>query len=460
MLLIVLSIIVVIVSFFDYCLNILNNFKTFIELRNNRSHFMEEGSSNLSCQFILLIPLFKETEILPEVFKKFCDILGSRADCQIIFITNIREVKPQYQEPLISAIRNQFYDRSLEMDSTPGLLHHLFCVAVASKILPSNIHHVININAIESKKYAQLMTGLKAMRHKFQPTDFVGVYDADSIPDPAALDFIKKSRLGGCAFQQIPLYLAPTKYKSLNQLLAHSRIMHNFQYMLSVEVREYFRSLATDPKSSKSFGWHLTGHGEFVRLDVLEQAGGFLPPSCDSTLGFSLGLLGYGVYPIPIPDISLTPNSVKDIFWQGVVWYNGVSYFAREQRRLNITYDFSLWVSYLRILDDHLRWGLYPFVVFLSVLTLVLFFPQLGILAFSSLFAVNIVQDVINWIYYNQMCTWTPQKSFKYINLLHWMELSLIYFFFMRWVWSISPWYVHLTRLFGRELSLKKTSRV
>jgi cellulose synthase/poly-beta-1,6-N-acetylglucosamine synthase-like glycosyltransferase len=175
---------------------------------------------------------------------------------------------------------------------------------------------------------------------------FVGVSDADSIPDPDTYRWIAQRELGGqgaLAYQGIPLSLA--NYDRLNIRGKICAIQQS-----SIFIRVSIARLINEVKRIALFGRFAArfpragrwlrpafelffrrsqiclGHNQFVRLDTLESLGGFPTAGAteDSTLGYALGRRGILIQALPMVEVTDLPETSDKVIRQNARWYLGV----------------------------------------------------------------------------------------------------------------------------------------
>lgn len=195
---------------------------------------------------------------------------------------------------------------------------------------------------------------------------FVGVSDADSIPDPntyrwIAADGLASRRAGGpagdrapggnVAYQGVTLSLA-----NFARLDARGRVCAIQQSSIFVRVSiarlvnerrrvDWFRRLgARAPRVARLLrpGFEFCfrrsqiclGHHEFVRLDTLQAVGLFPTAGAteDSTLGYALGARGILIAPLPLLELVDMPETTEKMVRQNARWYKGVLDDARFLR--------------------------------------------------------------------------------------------------------------------------------
>jgi hypothetical protein len=175
---------------------------------------------------------------------------------------------------------------------------------------------------------------------------FVGVSDADSIPDPDTYRWIAQRELGGqgsLAYQGIPLSLANYdrlairgKICAIQQSSIFIRVSIARLLNEAKRVRLLERLIARLPR----LAWLVRpafelffrrsqiclGHNQFVRLDLMQAVGGFptLGATEDSTLGYELGRRGVLIQALPMVEVTDLPETSEGVIRQNARWYRGV----------------------------------------------------------------------------------------------------------------------------------------
>jgi hypothetical protein len=176
---------------------------------------------------------------------------------------------------------------------------------------------------------------------------FVGVFDADSVPDPDTLRWIASEELAGwgaLAYQGVTLSLAnwealgirgricAVQQSSIFTRVSLARLVNEAR-----RIRLIGRATARIPgragqwaRSALEFCFRRSqiclGHQQFVRLDVLQALGGFPTRGAteDSTLGYMLGARGILIRPMPMIELTDLPETKEKIVRQNARWYKGV----------------------------------------------------------------------------------------------------------------------------------------
>ena len=175
---------------------------------------------------------------------------------------------------------------------------------------------------------------------------FVGVSDADSMPDPDTYRWIAQHELGGAgalAYQGVTLSLAnhdrldirgkicAIQQSSIFIRVSIARLINEVK-----RVRLFARLSARFPRLGRVLrpGFDLCfrrsqiclGHNQFVRLDVLQSLGGFPTSGAteDSTLGYALGRRGILIQALPMVELTDLPETSEKVIRQNARWYLGV----------------------------------------------------------------------------------------------------------------------------------------
>jgi cellulose synthase/poly-beta-1,6-N-acetylglucosamine synthase-like glycosyltransferase len=175
---------------------------------------------------------------------------------------------------------------------------------------------------------------------------FVGVSDADSIPDPDTYRWMAQRELSGqrnLAYQGIPLSLA-----NYDRLGIRGKICAIQQSSIFIRVSiarllnevKRVRLLARLTARAPRLAWLVRpafdlffrrsqiclGHNQFVRLDLMQAVGGFPTSGAteDSTLGYELGRRGVLIQALPMVEVTDLPETSEGVIRQNARWYRGV----------------------------------------------------------------------------------------------------------------------------------------
>ncbi len=223
---------------------------------------------------------------------------------------------------------------------------------------------------------------------------FVGVSDADSLPDPNVYRWIAGEELAGraaMAYQGVTLSLA-----NFARLDVRGRISAIQQSSIFIRVsiarliNEVKRVRFLDTLCARVPGLApvirpvfellfrrsqiCLGHNQFVRLDWLQSVGGFPIAGAteDSTLGYELGARGELLKPMPMLELNDLPETPEKIIRQNARWYKGVlddaSHLWRTWRRAPTAYNLAQLCRHVgnKVVEWPIAAGVYPVVGFLG----------------------------------------------------------------------------------------------
>jgi cellulose synthase/poly-beta-1,6-N-acetylglucosamine synthase-like glycosyltransferase len=175
---------------------------------------------------------------------------------------------------------------------------------------------------------------------------FVGLSDADSLPDPDTYRYIAGQELSGSgalAYQGITLSLANYDRQAIRGKICaiqQSSIFIRVSIARLINevkrVRLFARFAERYPRLGRWLrpGFELLfrrsqiclGHNQFVRLDTLLALGGFPTSGAteDSTLGYALGRQGILIQAMPMVELTDLPETSEKVIRQNARWYLGV----------------------------------------------------------------------------------------------------------------------------------------
>jgi hypothetical protein len=180
-------------------------------------------------------------------------------------------------------------------------------------------------------------------RYPDRSPGYVGVYDADSLPDLSVFahldaEVTDRTRRGAAlpeVFQQVSCYCGnlrslegPGSLLSLADAMAQTCWALGFEYQLYRRYTAAVTSGRTRPLA------YCIGHGCFVSREFLDRIGGFpkLSPTDDLALGFFASALGAQVAPVPALDYcDVAPDPILSMR-QARFWFAGSVRFWRDLR--------------------------------------------------------------------------------------------------------------------------------
>ena len=262
---------------------------------------------------LVLLPLYREASIAPHVLRTAAALVAEAPDrVHVVLVCTARER---------GSITPTTYDSLL---------------AAAGGAAPPGVD-LLETEGRDRCKADQLAFGFAHARTVGLlgrwPRYWVGVFDADSAPEHGTITEVLARAADStvAAFQQAPLYVgrwerfAGGRASLPADLFCLARALYSHIFSFKESFGYLLSGSALDLRLH-----HFTGHGYFVRSDLLEHVGGFRPPSCDTTLGYRLSLAGQRIALLERRDVSEVPDTPPDLMRQGVVWFNGCELYWRE----------------------------------------------------------------------------------------------------------------------------------
>ena len=283
--------------------------------------------------FLHLVPAFQE----PQIAQTLRALLSSRyphGKLHVVVVTKAEEDRsphpamPASTAELVRRFRAElppWQQKMLSLETMPG---------------SGRKAHQLN-HALRPEFLKTLLNG-----HSDPTRVYVGVSDADSIPDRNVYRWIAADVLGGSgslAYQGVTLSLA-----NFGELPMRGRVCAVQQS--SIFIRVSIARLLNERRRIALFGRFAAraprvarlvrpvfdfcfrraqiclGHNQFVRLDTLQGLGGFPTSGAteDSTLGYALAARGVLIAAMPMLELNDMPETTEKMVRQNARWYKGV----------------------------------------------------------------------------------------------------------------------------------------
>ncbi|MBI2554737.1 MAG: hypothetical protein HYV92_10055, partial [Candidatus Rokubacteria bacterium] len=254
---------------------------------------------------------------------------------------------------------------------------------------------------------------------------FVGVSDADSLPDPNVYRWIAGEELAGrgaLAYQGVTLSLAnfarlnirgrisAIQQSSIFIRVSIARLINEFKRVRFIErLCAHVPLLAALLRAAFDLFFRRSqiclGHNQFVRLDCLQSLGGFPTDGAteDSTLGYELGARGILIKPMPMLEVNDLPETPEKIVRQNARWYKGVlddvSHLWRTWRRAPTAYNLTQLCRHVgnKVVEWPVAAGVYPVVGFLGWHLAYLYRDHFWLFVFSLAFP-SVALGVTVWV--------------------------------------------------------------
>jgi hypothetical protein len=332
--------------------------------------------------FVHLVPAYYE----PAIAGTLAALLGSRyPHNRLHVIVATREEEDGAPHPEMVATTAELVRRF--RDTLPPWQQKMLTVVVAP--------------ASEERKAHQLNWALRpetlraVLGGEHDPTRvYVGVSDADSLPDPNTYRWLAADVLAGrgrLAYQGVTLSLA--NFERLDHrgrvcAIQQSSIFIRVSIARLISERRrvaWFARLAVRrPRLAAwvrplfELGFRRSqiclGHHQFVRLDTLRALGGFPTEGAteDSTLGYALGARGILVGALPTLELVDLPETTDKMVRQNARWYKGVlddvGFLARTSRAAPTAFNVAQLARHVgnKVVEWPIAAVVYPVVGFLG----------------------------------------------------------------------------------------------
>ncbi len=283
--------------------------------------------------FLHLVPAYQE----PAIGATLRALLGSRyPDSKLHVVVITKEEEDQAPHPSMEASTAELV-RRFRLELPPWQQKMLSLLVMPGR---GRKAHQLNWALRPDNLAAVLGDGVDASRI------WVGVSDADSIPDRNAFRWIAADVVhdgGHEAYQGVTLSLA-----NFDRLDVRGRVCAIQQSSIFIRVSiarliserrrlRWFAALAghapglarvVRPVFELCFrrSQICLGHNQFVRLDTLQGFGGFPTSGAteDSRLGYALGARGILIAPLPMLEMNDLPETTEKMVRQNARWYKGV----------------------------------------------------------------------------------------------------------------------------------------
>ncbi|MGH2448536.1 MAG: glycosyltransferase [Chloroflexota bacterium] len=247
-------------------------------------HYVNRASGNESPakrEVILLIPVYKEAEIINQTYGYFAEI-AKTCDVKVIFITTEAEG---------SASDNATYSllEKLNRNKDVELKHY---------------------NGVRLSKAAQVNAVMDEYKNK---TDYFAIFDADSRPDPRGIKFVLQSESQTDVFQMPSIYL-PHK---TNTLASQTMAVFQTRWSYCFEIPKWrkWQSWTNGPSVM-----YVVGHGLFIKNNIRFSESTITE---DLELGYRLSAKRATMTLVPYFDTAHVPKKFTTAVIQSSRWYYG-----------------------------------------------------------------------------------------------------------------------------------------
>lgn len=295
-------------------LTVVNIFRTMSGIRKAKAL---SDPCDVDC--LIMIPAYKEDRIIGKTIQYFYDLIEN-SKTMLLIVCSAREDNSQ-----VAAVNKTW-------------------VAAQQAIQQLNQEHrVIAIKAPSSAagKVGQMNFGLEWICSNLRVPEYIGIFDADSRPDPNVLRVLHsflQNRTEQCRkapeiIQQVSSYFGKAEcLKGGSGVLAICDALFQTKWAIGFEY-PLFRCYSRSVQKSKLRPLaYCIGHGCFVRSDYLQMIGGFptYNKNDDLSLGYLTSVFGAEICPLPSLDVCEISPIQKMTVKQYRNWYSGSARYWKD----------------------------------------------------------------------------------------------------------------------------------
>ena len=268
-------------------------------------------------RLVCIVPMYHEQEIAEEAVAFWNSVAGVTPVDEVLFVTTARE------DAEGSRSTHALLAKALEQaDPDRSRLRLLHCAS-------ADRFRAAQLNMAVSDVRKRLHRGATASRV------WVGVYNADSRPQAstfAELHHQACAEAGTRIYQQLVDYVLPDRL-GVSWVAAGNSVLQTWWTQSHYWARNRRASAALHWWASTS-PFSTFGHGEFIRLDLLDELGGF--PGFAYADGLLLGwicrLMDERIGLLATRDRAEVPRNARDLLTQQRAWMQGLLNFGTTVR--------------------------------------------------------------------------------------------------------------------------------
>lgn len=400
--------------------------KKYINLRTN-------VKVNRKFNVLVLIPVLREQSVIRETINHFVNMQVDNINLYLVIAGTKREQKGE-KETTLEVVQNWIDEYKKEL---PGNITVDYCEAS-----DDGGDRATQLNY--AVQYVNKEKGIDNL-------DFIGVYDADSLPSSETLKEVVESFVSEpdlCACQQ-PVHFvraANSMARGRENPLLIANAMYQSTWTVINELPMWIKYYKKDTNKISKRHLYLIGHGEFISNDIYEN---FHFPEYEVTdgiqLGYRLGMSNKKVKPLREFCNDDVPHSVKTLVKQHKRWFGGCMNLSSSYRWSRETFNTNAIIQVIDGLWSQARWA-WTSIAYI-ILLICSFFVDIKI--FSFLIALGLIY-----------CYVIPIVSHKVLNagikvrIIDWICLPLAIF-----IKSIGPNMYIISKLVGAKIKYEKVER-
>jgi|AntRauTorcE11897_2_1112592.scaffolds.fasta_scaffold04103_7 hypothetical protein len=317
-------------------------------VENKKLPSINKGNLN----FIIIIPVLNEEEIIRETIKYFLDLLNDFSDSKLIIVTTNKELlNNDYQtENTIDILKSINHDRLIKVNypGVNGKIAHQLNFA---------INYLLKNNIIDNR--------------------LIGVYNADSRPEKETFSWISANfSSDDKVFQQYGNYFNNVDSVLMKNFFTKSILFSSStwqnRWSIGFEILNNLKQFSFLNNKRYHLLYPMNyciGHGLFFSKDIFLRVGGFSENTHneDAIFGLELCYEKECIKPIPYSDYADSPNSLKSLFFQKATWFFGpfqaFTYYNILKKKDKIVDHFRLFILSCKLFLHAVYWIVGPFLL-------------------------------------------------------------------------------------------------
>ena len=394
---------------------------------------VDNNQVNKLSNALILIPVLREQSVIQDTINHFVKMKVDNINLYLVIAGTNRE-------------------NSLDKDSTLDVVEAW--IKEYKAYLPSNID-VDYCEACDDDgdRATQLNYAVNYVKENksISELDFIGVYDADSLPSESTLQevllcFDKDEKLGACQ-QPVHFALAANKMvESKENPLLIANALYQSTWTAISELPMWIKYSRRNGKRVSYRHLYLIGHGEFLSEEIYNS---FHFPEHEITdgiqLGYRLGMSNIKVKPLHEFCNDDVPHNLSALIKQHKRWFGGCMNFRSSYKWSRKHYNTNAILQVIDGLWSQARWA-WTTWIYLFLLIVALFS---NVYLFCELLMVGII-----YCYVFPIFAHIVMKTNIHVRVIDWLCLPLAI-----GIKSLGPNIYIISKLFRKKIKYEKVER-
>ncbi|MDQ1295437.1 MAG: hypothetical protein QG608_3322 [Actinomycetota bacterium] len=276
------------------------------------------GCSNdsLTVRFVIIMPLLREQNRVGAMCDHFTQIMAGYPGSVLLLVTTARE-----------EAEDGGGNHKIVPESTAAIAERLAEHCQQQRIDVRHVHFPQSEGAMAHQVNYAVDQFLKEIPADQRQKWWVGLYNADSRPDPDALNKVSQAAAeDGCVIvQQSALFTAniTSMPRSFSGLIASGAAVLQSRWTLAREIPRLRAQWQATQRGERVPLAHCVGHGLFARADYFARSGGLPLETMNEDLAFGYFACAEGtpIRPVAVLECGDAPRSVSAFVGQTRQWF-------------------------------------------------------------------------------------------------------------------------------------------